>query len=161
MPALLACIGATKGPVLELGVGHFSTPALHALCGAMDRQLVSVEKDADWFNVFASGFSPRYPWKHEIARQWPDDQKLKWTHINNWSVVFIDDSPGGQNRREWFELMLPKSEYVVVHDYEKDNEEAIGPLLEKVPFKHITRTYEPPTLVASMTNPIPESILCL
>ena len=35
LPALLACIAVTHGPVLELGVGHFSTPHLHALCGAL------------------------------------------------------------------------------------------------------------------------------
>jgi len=37
LPALLACVSRTAGGVIELGVGHFSTPILHAVCEAAGR----------------------------------------------------------------------------------------------------------------------------
>ena len=78
-----------------------------------------------------------------------------------WSVAFIDNSPGGKHRADCFDYLLPYSDYVVVHDYEKENEEHIAPLLHKAKFVHVTSTYEPKTLVASMTHQIPTSIICL
>lgn len=155
MPALVACVAATKGPVLELGMGHFSTPVLHALCGSLGRQLMSFEKNDEWRGLFT-----RYNTKlHEIYGD--IDNGMLFTGLMNIGVVFIDDSPGGENRKKHFVDFIDISDYVIAHDYEKDNEEAIGPLLVKVPFKYVTRTYQPPTLIASMTREIPKSVLCL
>lgn len=163
MPSLLACIGATKGPVLELGIGHFSTPALHAYCESANRELYSIEQSKEWYLKFSAMLSSGSPSKHtyfgveNYSKTLPEFAKLK----KRWAVVFIDHSPGGENRASALKLFLPVSDYVIVHDYHRDNEEAIGPMLKNVPFTHVTRTYEPPTLVASMTKPIPKSILCL
>jgi hypothetical protein len=76
-------------------------------------------------------------------------------------VAFIDNSPGGERRRKDFEFFIKLADFVVVHDYEKDNEEHIFPVLAGVKHKYVTRTYEPPTLVASNTMAIPKSLLCL
>lgn len=155
LPALLACIGATKGPVLELGVGHFSTPALHALCGAMKRSLISIESNDEWLVQFKPQYSSK---QHRLYKS--DGNHTDCTVQPHYGVAFIDHSPGGKNRAECFDMLIEHSDYVVVHDYEKDNEEAIAPLLTGIKH-HITKTYPPPTLVASMKLPIPESILCL
>jgi hypothetical protein len=50
LPVLLPCVKATKGPVLELGMSDYCTPALHDLCSG--RLLMSVERDADWVKRF-------------------------------------------------------------------------------------------------------------
>ena len=76
-----------------------------------------------------------------------------------WAVVFIDDSPGGDNRANHFRRFIEKSIYVVVHDYHLENEDHVGSLLPQ--FHHVTKTYQPPTLVASQLREPPKSILCL
>lgn len=155
MPALVACVAATKGPVLELGMGHFSTPVLHALCGTLGRILISIEKNPDWCKLFTQ-------YRTDLHEIYGDNETIGKLFIDrNLSVVFVDDSPGGENRAKNLYGFLPMSDYVVVHDYHRDNEEAIAPGLKGVPYKHITKTYEPPTLVASMTREIPKSVLCL
>ncbi len=150
MPALLTALGHTSGAVLEVGIGHFSTPALHYLCAAMSRKLVSVEQAKEWHDEFASKFStPMHSFRHGeyldvLARmaRWP------------WSVVFIDHSPGGKARSDVFEMFIEESEFLVVHDYHLENEEAISPLLKKGIYHKVFKDYEPPTLLASRKRAI-------
>jgi hypothetical protein len=151
MPALLACIGATTGPVLEIGCGHFSTPALYALCFAAGREFVSIEQDLEWAKKFR-GVTHTDSYEHT----------LNALARHRWSVVFIDHSPGHGKRVEAFKQFMPVSEFVVVHDYHLDSEETISPLIQPLSvFHHVTRTYQPPTLVASLTHATPNSILHL
>lgn len=149
LPALLAAVGASEGPVLELGVGHFSTPALHALCGAMNRMLASVETDEKWMAEFKPTYKNKW---HGFATFIPP--------VHNWGCVFIDDSPGGERRAHSFKMLIQHAEFVVVHDYHLENEEHIHPMLEGVNY-HVTKTYQPPTLIASRFKEIPQAILCL
>jgi len=159
LPALLACLGATTGPVLEIGVGHFSTPALHAYCGARNRKLVSWEQDEYWLRHFKR----IYECDWHVFLNGP---YLGFTDITKamtpkgWGVAFIDHSPGGQCRADAFVALIQESDYVVVHDYEKENEEAIAPMLGGLNW-HVTKTYPPPTLVASYWRGVQLSILCL
>lgn len=147
LPALLACIPATTGPVLELGVGYFSTPHLHAICGALGRFLVSVETDKDWRMHFAEKYcTPSHIFDHKLSTN------------KRWSVAFIDDSPGGQHRAEMFKTLIEVSDYVVVHDYHDENEEAISPLLPGLT-AHVCRLVFPPTLIASKTKGIPPVLI--
>lgn len=163
MPALLACVGATSGGVLELGVGHFSTPALHALCGEMGREmgrdLVSVEENEEWFNRFELLFVCYWHKFHHSDYNSILPMLSRW----NWSVAFIDHSPGGKSRADAFKALLPVSEYVIVHDAQEgeENWEHLKPLLVEGVKWHVTKTYHPHTLVASLTRGIPKSILCL
>jgi len=63
IPVLAACVAKTTGPVLELGCGHYSTRLLHALCGAMGRQLLTVDVNLKWLARFADLRAPL----HEIV----------------------------------------------------------------------------------------------
>ncbi len=47
MPALLACLEHTSGPVLELGSGWFSTPIVSAF--ATDRLVRTIETNPEWY----------------------------------------------------------------------------------------------------------------
>lgn len=146
---LLACIAASTGPVLEIGVGHFSTPQLHAICGAMGRMLISTEPDAAWLTEFSRYNSGRHNFRADYTTL--NVPGFVW----NFGVVFIDHSPGGENRARAFRYFIATAQFVVVHDYEQDNEEAIAPLLNGV--NHVVcRDYLPPTLVASSVLEIPE-----
>lgn len=147
LPALLACVASTVGPVLELGVGYFSTPQLHAICGASKRFLVSVESDAEWLKYFSDRYASVDHWfKSE-----------KWSLLR-YGVAFIDHSPGGENRAKAFKELIELSDYVVVHDYHDDNEAAIAPLLHDLT-RYVCKLVFPPTLVASKTKEIPPVLI--
>jgi len=150
MPLLLMATGATEGDVLEIGIGHFSTPQLHYLCAGMNRKLVSVEQAKDWNDEFAGTFATSL---HSFA-QGEYMEVLPALAKRKWSVVFIDNSPGGKGRSDVFELFIDGAEFVVVHDYHLENEDAIKPLLTNT--RHIISTlYQPPTLLASRSRMIP------
>lgn len=151
LPALLACLADTVGPVLEIGIGHFSTPALHAFCVQADRRLVSVENNPEWMNKFNHMEGPCHHFE-------PDCKVV--SGMKGWAVTFIDDSPGGEHRARHFRDFIQLSIFLVVHDYHLENSDSIGPLLKGVRH-HVTKTYQPPTLIASKVREIPRSILCL
>ncbi len=156
LPALLGCLADTVGPVLELGIGHFSTPALHAFCVQANRQLTSIEQDRKWVNQFA-----KYRCKEHQILCGEYDDVLASLEKHSWSVVLIDNSPGGKRRADDFRTLIQKAIYVVVHDFHLENSEAIGPFLTNGINSHITTSYQPPTLVAARTRTIPMSIRCL
>ena len=145
LPALLACVAESQGPVLEIGVGYFSTPHLHALCDVLNRLCYSVETDKEWYD----GFSVKYQGRnHAFVRE------LGSLPIWSWGVTFIDHSPGGENRASALRQFIDRSQFVIVHDYEKDNLEAIAPLLTGCHY-HVCTHCLPPTLVASKTRYVP------
>lgn len=143
LPALLACVASTSKGVIEIGVGYFSTPHLHAICGVTDKFLMSVEPDDEWRSYFESRYESRNHWF-----------KNRLPSYGDWSVAFIDHSPGGPNRADAFKEFIELAEFVVVHDYHCDNEEAIGPMLSGLTF-HVCKSIFPPTLVASKNREIP------
>lgn len=141
LPALGYALAASKGPVLEIGIGHFSTPFLHEYCRGGGRRLVSIESAQDW----RMEFKPEYGGTlfHGFSDNLDD-----YASLAPWGVVFIDNSPGGKARLDPFLAFLDHSDYLVVHDYHRENEEAIKPFLGGVHHKIYDR-YQPPTLLAS------------
>lgn len=146
LPALVAAVADSKGAVLEIGIGHFSTPILHSLCTALGRKLVSVEDNKEWVSPLA-----HYQNSKHIFHVGDYDTILPKLSESNWGVVLIDNSPGGWRRLKDFNMFIDRSEYVLVHDYHRENEEAIKPVLEKRGITHcVIGAYQPPTLLASL-----------
>jgi hypothetical protein len=147
---LVGCVGACAryaNPVLELGVGHFSTPLLHSLCGAIGLPLISVESDKKWCDEFEPEYSSLEHWF------WTGDYEpivtdLIHTH-HRFSVAFLDQSDG---RPAMFAKLLPCCRYIVVHDYEREVREGIEPQLPQ--WHKVYDKYLPPTLVASSEGPL-------
>lgn len=145
LPAVGFALARSTGPVLEIGIGHFSTPFLHEYCKGADRLLISVESSKEWIESFNSKyFDVNY---HLFLADWNelDDRKF--------GAVFIDNSPGGSARSNPFKAFLPQADFIVVHDYHRENEEAIKPLLEGVNYR-VFSDYNPPTLLASLKYPV-------
>lgn len=147
LPALLACVAATDGPVLEVGMGYYSTPNLHSACRG--RQLVSIEADA----AFASRFDDfedivhGRPSGHVIVKR-PYDDVLPGFGKTHWSVVFLDESPGDDRGKHL--AMIPDADYYVIHDWGAPQIVAgVEPLIPK--FKHVKvcKRFTPHTLVLS------------
>src|SRR3989344_9340099 len=107
LPALIKAINATNGPVLELGMGIFSTPYLHFACYP-NRKLVSYENAqnyADWLNVFKSD-------NHQIHLI---DDWEKADLRGDWSVALIDHEHA-RRRKEEIKRLANTAEYIIVHD---------------------------------------------
>ena len=86
LPVLLKLVLETKGRILELGSGVFSTPLLHWLCAKNKRELVTCENDAEFFQM-AKQYQSR---NHHIVfiNNW-DEIKLD----KHWGVILIDNRP--------------------------------------------------------------------
>lgn len=145
LPALLACVMATEGPVLELGMGYFSTPILHAICHP-DRHLVSFESDAKFAAMFAD-FTKEY---HELKLGW---ETLRTLYDEPWSVVLVDHEKAG--RRASDAARFTQVDFLVVHDAQHpagDSPETIGDQVLRLagpvyPWKRICNRLNPHTLV--------------
>ena len=145
LPAIGACLAVTTGSILEFGCGHFSTPFLWQYSRASGRPFVSLEKDREWGERFNGTL---------IVQDYVETVRDSFAS-KRWSVVLIDNSPGGEARLELFILCLPISEFVVVHDYHMENSDAIDPYTVDLKMRHVFNRYEPPTLVASLTRSFP------
>lgn len=151
LPALMVALAGSTGPVLELGVGNFSTPVLHAVCGALKRNLVSLEADHMWAQQFSHLVLDRHKifcvdYFHYLENIDPSTR---------YGVAFIDHSPGGESRAKAFRLLSQRAAYVVVHDYHLENEDAISPMLLGMKWFAVTSTQQPPTLIASRDFELP------
>lgn len=154
LPALGYALGASKGPVIELGIGHFSTPFLHEFCKASGRDLYSVESDHAWRNAFDEIYGCDFHrFGYPISGKMDGKIPIEFGPAKRFGVVFIDNSPGGQARATPFRDALPVSEYVVVHDYHRENEDSIKPYLDGINYK-VFNLYDPPTLLASLNHKV-------
>ncbi len=112
---LRRCVLATTGPVLELGVGGFSTPMLHHLC-IPDRKLVSLDSDSQWFKAMhdyatsrIGGFDPA---AHvvELVTNW-----ATCPHLDEaWDVAFIDQDIFA--RGPSISRLADHTRLIVIHD---------------------------------------------
>jgi hypothetical protein len=123
LPILMKIMEKTDGPVLELGMGLFSTPYLHWACIDKRRKLVSYENHKDFAELFIMddkrevGNDYSY---HEVKVVENND----WEHIDisgHWSVALVDHNPGPR-RREEMKRLADSCDYVVVHDTDPKND---------------------------------------
>ena len=108
LPALMRAVEVTRGDVLELGAGLFSTPVLHWMCARAKRRLVSMDNDPRFFD-WAGGFRSKY---HELVLV--DD----WAEADiehTWDVVLVDHSPS-ERRIEEIKRLRNLAAILVVHD---------------------------------------------
>ncbi len=111
LPMLLEALTRTKGDVLELGAGVFSTPLLHWICEKEKRNLLTVENDREWFK-FTKQYLQTDLHKFLFVENWDAADEL----INKeWDVVLVDHSPS--NRRiEEIKKLANLAKFLIVHD---------------------------------------------
>jgi len=104
----------SKGPVLELGTGYFSTLLLHWLATTYQRQVYSYESKPYWYQR-AKKYESQY---HHIVlcADWPS-APIEQT----WGMAFVDHSPGLQRPREVIRL-APWAAYIVIHDTQQESD---------------------------------------
>ncbi len=111
LPHLIRAVLMTGGPVLELGMGDYSTPILLELC-RKGRRLRSVDNDHTWHEKYAPQFSSD---KNEsfLLEDWrglPD-----WGFA--WSVIFVDLHPP-EMRRTVLDKVWDRGDIIIAHDSE-------------------------------------------
>jgi len=160
VPLLIAVIN-TDGPVLEMGCGHNSTPALHAVCAIKERYLLTIETDKRWMNQFL--YLER-PWhRFQYLPVYEDDFSVNpkpalWDTVGadlHWGVVFIDHRPG-ERRKVDIARLKNKADIIVVHDTETASY-GYEPVLRTFKYRYDYKLYPPYTTLVS--NVIDVSIL--
>lgn len=109
IPILTKVMALSDGPVLEMGMGPFSSPILHWLCLDKKRQLFSYENNPNWFkknSVFKRHFH-----KVTFVENW-DDVDIENVH---WGVVFIDHAPNDRRIVD-IKRIANKADYIIMHD---------------------------------------------
>lgn len=107
-PILAACVARTRGPVLELGCGWYSTLLLHLLCSSY-RRLVSVETNMGCFDQFVDLRTEHHEFR--FVENW-DNFPLDQTE---WDVAFVDHAPG-ERRVIDIGRLKGHARFIVVHD---------------------------------------------
>jgi hypothetical protein len=109
-PVLLEIIRRTKGPILELGAGDYSTRQIHNT--AKGREILTIDHDIQWLNRYKYLKNKKHKFKlisnNNIKNFYLKDKK-------HWSVVLVDNI-------HW-DFRVPAimrykdtSDYLVVHD---------------------------------------------
>lgn len=106
---LLEALKLTDGDVVEMGMGHGSTPFLYQWCKDNGRTLYSYENSLDWFEK-CEKFNP------ENSFHITDWDVVAEKHLTP-SVLFIDHAPGHRRKFDLATFAL-RARIIVLHDSE-------------------------------------------
>lgn len=111
LPILMEVMNRTKGDVLELGGGVFSTPVLHWMCETKRRNLLTIENDRKWIKFLQQYYQTDHH-KFLYVEDWDQAEDA----INKeWDVVLVDHSPS-ERRIEEIKKLANKAKFIVAHD---------------------------------------------
>lgn len=118
---LTQLIPITSGPVLEMGMGFFSTPYLHYVCFHSKRHLTSYDNDKGWVKRFANSTFHNHKYQgpyHDLiyVDNW-DDAKIE----RPWDIALIDHSPS-ERRIVDVKRIANRAKYIVIHDSNEKHE---------------------------------------
>lgn len=114
LPCLISIAEKTSGPMLELGMGLFSTPYLHYKAMLDDRELVSYENCKPWMDFFIKyGYENK---NHEIL--FVEDYENAAIERRVWDLVLVDQTPD-LSRIETVKRLVNLANYIVIHDSNK------------------------------------------
>jgi hypothetical protein len=119
IPALIAAMAVTKGPVLELGVGYGSTILLDALCAASGRRLISCDDNEKWLRRFSCYVGEHH--EYRLVRDW-DEVDMEGAE---WGLVLVDHNPSdlrGKSAMRVRDCAL----LVLLHDSEPEHDWRYG-----------------------------------
>lgn len=140
---LIAAVMATKGDVLELGMGDFSTPVLHEVLRNTTRQIFSIENDGNWYVNFIDLQSDN----HSIVN-------AHYSHIVKinkvFSVILVDNAPA-EDRIKCLAEFREKAEIFVVHDTDKMRYYGYEPIFETFRYRNTYERYIKSTTLLSDT----------
>ena len=110
---LIAAVMQTEGPVVEFGLGHYSTPILHELC--RDRYVLSLDASPDWVRNFDHLASDTHNFAVSPDHDWTIFDALV-DQVPQWSVVLIDHGDDVSLRSRDIVRLKDRATFIVVHD---------------------------------------------
>jgi predicted O-methyltransferase YrrM len=143
-PFLAWAVVNSRGPILELGAGLYSTPLIHALAG--DRQVVSLESDPAYVEALQDLASATR--RIGLVAHWDAVRALD----ESWGLAFVDCER--EARAPALRRLRDRAGIIVVHDTQLA---AYYGLAEIIPtFAHVVRCawFPQETTVLSMTDPL-------
>lgn len=118
LPVLSKIVEVTKGPILELGMGLYSTPYLHWTCFPTKRELTSYDNNERWIRYFRD--SRRDFHKIELITDWDT------LEINTfWDIALIDHAPNARRSVE-AKRLANNAKYIILHDTEPEHDHLYG-----------------------------------
>lgn len=108
IPVLAKLLPMSRGPVLEMGTGYFSTPLLHWMCLAEKKLLTSYETNSNFYNAFTQ-FNTEHHKVIFVSNY--DDAPIE----KPWGLAFIDHAPA-LRRVVDIKRLANCAEYVIIHD---------------------------------------------
>ncbi len=112
LPVLIKLVNITKGDILELGTGLYSTPFLHWACFP-DRKLVSYESDFECYKLNKQ-YDIEFHYVH-FVKVWKNIEIDK-----QWDIVLVDHSPS-QRRIVEIKRLADFAKYIVIHDTQRNS----------------------------------------
>jgi hypothetical protein len=127
LPVLIQAVKKTKGDILELGSGVFSTPYLHSVALLEKRNVTTYENFKSWFN-FLKSYETRHhkliftkDWNIDLNKRWdmalvdvtPDDMRIELVKqlANNTKYIIIHDSNGRYKNNYHYDKIYPLFKY--------------------------------------------------
>ena len=108
LPVLVRAFQLSKGDVLELGTGFFSTNVLRWLCEMSGRTLYSYETGLSWYKIATR---KPVPFQKVIKVENWDEAKIE----RHWGMAFVDHEQGKRRHIE-VKRLANLADYVVIHD---------------------------------------------
>lgn len=143
---LIAAVLATKGDIIELGIGDYSTPLLHEIVKhqrsiGSTRKIHSFESDPNWLANFKD---LRTDWHLvEAVHDWDKLEIQK-----NCSVIFIDHAPADRRVID-IQKYRHNAGIIVVHDTEKAKYYGYEPTISSFKYRYDYERYSKKTTLLS------------
>lgn len=141
IPLLVRTLTQTRGPILEFGVGWYSTPIIHAFA-AEGRYARSLEDNPEWLARFMH-FNDGTNHDVRLTPEWDDRHLLD----NRWSVALIDH----RNSRRLPDLLRIRhhANFILIHDTETQSY-CLDEVLPTFPFIGHTKLLPRTTIVSDL-----------
>lgn len=114
LPILARVMDITDGPVLELGMGIYSTPLLDLMCHESKRELISFDNDPIWFNE-------NKKWESDYHKVYFVEDWDKILLNRHWSAALVDHKPARRRMHE-IRRLAKIANFVIVHDTEPESD---------------------------------------
>lgn len=150
LPYLLKACLETKGNILELGAGLFSTPMLNALSRSQDRKVLTLENFKRWYRWFSIYESKNH--QVQFVKDWDSCEVL-----GEWDVVLVDMTPD-KYRSEFINKLKDRAKIFVIHDSDSiyDKQYGYSNIYGEFSHRYDSKETNPRTTILSNYFPVEE-----
>ena len=119
----------SKSSVLELGVGHGSSPIMYEFCkNNPSANVLAFETNAAWFETIFELYGDLPNYVFNLIENW--DDLSNHLNENQYDLVFVDQSPW-EARITSIDTLKDKTKTFILHDYDYYNKIDSGFATEK------------------------------